>query len=459
MNKRCAIYLRVSTQEQDYQRQKDELVEYLTRNSYTVNYVFEEKISGASKNRPEFDKMCLLDKEQIDVVAVWELSRLSRSMSGLIKTIEDFSSKGISVISLKERFESLDQNGNMTASTLMMLSVSSAMVQIERTNIKERMTSGRKHKILSGEKTYTSKAKFGYDLNNGKLSINESEAEIVKNIYNDYLNGSNTRNLSIIYNIPVPTISSILRDELYTGRRYSKVIDGYVETPVIIKKSIYDEVQVLLRKNKLIKRVTINTSPMKAKIYCSKCGHLLSMHGGASRPKWSCHCHTTIVDSFVDRATKMALVEYNTRINIEAQKTATESKILALREKTISMSELVDNMFDKIEEEKKKLEVLKDVFSTDQLKREVYRIKTLERERDKQDQILQNTFKEIAILEKSITNNEATIKNIDKVIVDRVSFYNKILNFYIYGEVIRVFIDYKNSKKPTFKVIEEMGEV
>ena len=84
MKRKTALYLRVSTQIQDYQRQKTELLSYAERNNLDVVYVFEEKMSGAIDDRPEFKKMIKLD--DISVILVWELSRLGRRMSSVINT-------------------------------------------------------------------------------------------------------------------------------------------------------------------------------------------------------------------------------------------------------------------------------------------------------------------------------------------------------------------------------------
>ena len=50
--KDAAIYLRVSTIQQDYNRQKNELIELVTRDGYNIKYIFEEKISGRNDERP-----------------------------------------------------------------------------------------------------------------------------------------------------------------------------------------------------------------------------------------------------------------------------------------------------------------------------------------------------------------------------------------------------------------------
>ena len=106
--KQAAIYLRVSTDQQNYDRQKNELLDYCQRNQLDVKYIFEEKESGRKDDRPEFTKLCELTRDDIQVVVVWEISRLSRKAYMILKVADDFAQKGISIYALKERLMTLE---------------------------------------------------------------------------------------------------------------------------------------------------------------------------------------------------------------------------------------------------------------------------------------------------------------------------------------------------------------
>ena len=67
-----------------------------------ITHVFEEKESGFNDDRPEFAKLKELTKDDIDIVLVWELSRLSRRSLYLQQQIEYFTKKGICVYAKKE---------------------------------------------------------------------------------------------------------------------------------------------------------------------------------------------------------------------------------------------------------------------------------------------------------------------------------------------------------------------
>ena len=86
-------YARVSTVDQNLDRQKDALREY------GVDKIYCEKMSGAKKNRPELDRM-LAVLERGDAVVIESLSRLGRSVKNLSDLMEMFNEKGIRLISL-----------------------------------------------------------------------------------------------------------------------------------------------------------------------------------------------------------------------------------------------------------------------------------------------------------------------------------------------------------------------
>ena len=92
---KAAIYSRVSTENQDFSRQTAELQAFATSLGYEVLYVFEEKESGFNNEREEFGKLKQLTKEDIDIVLVWEFSRLSRRAIYLQQTVRDFTDKGV----------------------------------------------------------------------------------------------------------------------------------------------------------------------------------------------------------------------------------------------------------------------------------------------------------------------------------------------------------------------------
>jgi DNA invertase Pin-like site-specific DNA recombinase len=88
---KVVIFSRVSTQIQDYTRQTDELLEYASKMGYSVERVFEEKISGAKKNEERKELMAMMTyikNNKIEKVLTWELSRIGRDAISVLQVIE-----------------------------------------------------------------------------------------------------------------------------------------------------------------------------------------------------------------------------------------------------------------------------------------------------------------------------------------------------------------------------------
>jgi len=123
-------YARVSTQDQNLERQLDEL------KAHGCEKIFMEKISGTKKNRPEFVRMFEQLREG-DVIIVSELSRISRSTKDLIEIVERCKNLKINIKSLKEGLDLTDD----TATGKLIFGVFSIIAQFERDLTAERVKS------------------------------------------------------------------------------------------------------------------------------------------------------------------------------------------------------------------------------------------------------------------------------------------------------------------------------
>ena len=124
-------YCRVSTAGQSLDRQIDQLT------AAGCERVYQEKVSRASKERPELTR--LLDALRGgDVVVVTELSRLGRTVKGLIELVEKIHQLGADIRSLKENIDTTSPMGKMV------FTVMAAVAEMERDLIRERTSDGRK---------------------------------------------------------------------------------------------------------------------------------------------------------------------------------------------------------------------------------------------------------------------------------------------------------------------------
>jgi DNA invertase Pin-like site-specific DNA recombinase len=122
-------YARVSTQEQDLALQLDALTKE------GCEKVFQEKASGAQRDRPEL-KAALSYMRKGDTLVVWKLDRLARSMKQLIETIESFQDEGIGLKSLQDPIDTSSPSGKL------IFHIFAALAEFERGVIRERTTAG-----------------------------------------------------------------------------------------------------------------------------------------------------------------------------------------------------------------------------------------------------------------------------------------------------------------------------
>ena len=124
-------YARVSTEQQNLDRQLDAL------RQYGVDIIYNEKITGTKRDRPELEK--LLDRmTEGDTVVIESLSRLGRSTKDLIELTELFQSKGVHLVSMKERIDTSTSTGKL------LFTLMSAIAQFERDVIADRTREGLK---------------------------------------------------------------------------------------------------------------------------------------------------------------------------------------------------------------------------------------------------------------------------------------------------------------------------
>ena len=132
-------YVRVSTADQDYSVQLEAL------KAAGVGKVFEEKASGGRFDRPELQKMLEHFREG-DVLVVWKLDRLSRSLRDLLNIIEKLDATGVGFVSLTESIDTTSPAGRM------MMQMVGAFAEFERSMIRERTKAGLEHAKANGVK-------------------------------------------------------------------------------------------------------------------------------------------------------------------------------------------------------------------------------------------------------------------------------------------------------------------
>jgi DNA invertase Pin-like site-specific DNA recombinase len=145
---RVALYARVSTLNngQDPKMQTRELREYCKHRGWKVcgEYV-DEGISGAKDNRPELNKLMHdAHRRRFDAVVVWRFDRFARSVSHLLRALENFKALGVEFVSLSEQVDTSTPTGKMVFTVL------GAVAELERSLIAERVKAGLRNARAKG---------------------------------------------------------------------------------------------------------------------------------------------------------------------------------------------------------------------------------------------------------------------------------------------------------------------
>lgn len=262
---RAAIYCRVSTDEQarhgfSLDAQQESCMRYIKDFGHELHKVYvDDGYSAKNMKRPALQEM--LDdiaKKQIDIIVIWRLDRLTRkALDGLRMVDEIFNKFGVSFASITERHDLTTAQGKW------MFTVSLANAQNERELIGERVTFGQKKKAKTGRRVSLG-AIYGYNKVNGKLVINEEEAEVVNKIFNWYVyKGWGYAKISATLNEeqikakkttwkPV-TIKGILKNVTYIGinkwtpKNEQPVVENG-EHPGIISEELFSLAQTQLKR-------------------------------------------------------------------------------------------------------------------------------------------------------------------------------------------------------------------
>jgi putative DNA-invertase from lambdoid prophage Rac len=134
---RAALYARVSTTDQTTENQLLELRRYSEARGWTLSEYVDDGISGTKERRPALDRLMIdARRRRVDVLVVWRLDRLGRSLKHLILTLDELAALGIAFTSLNEGIDTTTPAGRLQLHLL------AAIAEFERARIVERVRAG-----------------------------------------------------------------------------------------------------------------------------------------------------------------------------------------------------------------------------------------------------------------------------------------------------------------------------
>ena len=292
---RCAIYTRKSTEhglEQEFNSlhaQRDSCEAYIKSQASQgwralPQHYDDPAYSGGNLDRPALKKLLAdIDAGKVDVIVVYKIDRLTRSLADFAKLVEAFDARSISFVAVTQQFNTTTSMGRLTLNILL------SFAQFERELSSERVrdkvaASRRKGKWTGGS------VPLGYDAKEKKLVINKVEAETVRTIFEGYLKQKSfskliaeldrrgivtkRRDTDVLkYRGGIPftygPLAHVLKNRVYIGEtgHGGKWFKG--EHKAIVERPTFDQVQKLLAANANTNKTKWQSSaaPLLGKLY------------------------------------------------------------------------------------------------------------------------------------------------------------------------------------------------
>ena len=201
IRQRCAIYTRKSTEEgleQDFNSldaQSEACAAYILSQKHEGWAELSDRyddggFSGGSMDRPGL-KMLLKDVEagRIDIIVVYKVDRLTRSLADFAKMVDLFDGEGVSFVSVTQAFNTTSSMGRLTLNVLLSFAQFEREVTAER--IRDKVAASKRKGMWMGGAVPN-----GYDVRDKALVINPDEAEAIRTIFAEYLATGSVRELS-----------------------------------------------------------------------------------------------------------------------------------------------------------------------------------------------------------------------------------------------------------------------
>lgn len=342
VRKRVAAYCRVSTDHEDqansFESQQRYFRQYIERNpDWELYEIFaDEGISGTNtKKRSEFKRMIACAKEgDFDLIITKEISRFARNTLDSIYYTRDLKKHGVGVIFMNDNINTLDGDAELR------LAIMSSIAQEESRKTSERVKWGQKRQMEQG--VVFGRSMLGYDVKDGKMTINEEGAKVVRLIFHKFANENKgthviARELREAGITPMrvkewsnTVILRVIRNEKYCGdlvqkktftpdflsheKKYNRGEEEFViikdHHEPIVSRELFEKANRILDEKSLTqegKAKHSNRYPFSGKIKCGCCGssyvaRYKNRKNGTRYKAWRCYKSATQGSPHTDKA-------------------------------------------------------------------------------------------------------------------------------------------------------------
>lgn len=310
--KKVIGYIRVSTSNQDLQRQRNLIQKYCDKNGYTLTRTFEDfAISGANLDRKGYNQLLNIKEGEADLIVVSELSRFSRS-ENYLQTANDVSVllDKADIVMLDDTSKVYTKKDFLDISTFIPFIFKAIGAADERKKISERMKTGKDVKVamnpLAITESYYS-IPFGFKAvenpdyvrgktNKSQLAIDDEAMQIVKDIFTYVSEGMTQQEtadkVSLMYGVRISkqTVKNIIHNTIYKGIRVRKGESFRMPIEQPISDDLWEKANYATAHNKIIKGNTKkHFNPLKGIAKCI-CGANLtrSTNGNGKEASYLC---------------------------------------------------------------------------------------------------------------------------------------------------------------------------
>ena len=326
----CAIYTRKSSEEgleQEFNSldaQREACEAYVRSQRHEGWRVLETQyddggFSGGNMERPGLVKLLAdIRAKKIDVVVVYKVDRLTRALSDFAKIVETFDAQGVSFVSVTQQFNTTSSMGRLTLNVLLSFAQFEREVTGER--IRDKIAASRRKGMWMG-----GNIPLGYDLDDHKLVINKTEAEIVRTIFRLYIEYACVRKLKAEVERRGLTTKSwvsgtgravggkpfsrghlyyLLRNRVYLGEAVHRGTPHPGEHDPLIDQGLWDQAQVILESNKVHRKQGngfANPSQLAGLLFDDRGNRLTPSHTGKKGARYRYYVSQAILQNEPDK--------------------------------------------------------------------------------------------------------------------------------------------------------------
>jgi site-specific DNA recombinase len=278
---RCAIYTRKSSEEgldqafNSLHAQREACAAFILSQKHegwtVLPTLYDDGgFSGGTMERPALQRLLSdITEGRVDVVVVYKIDRLTRSLFDFAKIVEAFEAKGVSFVSITQQFNTSTSMGRLTLNVL--LSFAQFERELAGERIRDKIAASKKKGMWMG-----GLPPLGYDVENRKLVVNEEEARTVVHIFRRYLElksvralkteleeaGIRSKRRTLTDGTPCGgqkpsrgVLYLMLQNRIYRGEITHKGTAYPGEHPAIVDQALWDQVQAVLADNRIDREI------------------------------------------------------------------------------------------------------------------------------------------------------------------------------------------------------------